>query len=190
MRLLELESNAQLFTLFSETADGMQHIRAHQWQSNFMWQCHGLLDYSQKPYYYMFCIQRWLTLVLELSTCFIAVILVSLALFFTSSSSETAIGLAMVNLITFSQLVNDLVGSWVELESSLGAIARTREFIRTTPQEEAVEKKPAAKLPDYWPTEGAIEFKNVTARYKYVQCSLPLDSFLSVTANRIQIYWP
>jgi ABC-type bacteriocin/lantibiotic exporter with double-glycine peptidase domain len=192
MRLLELEANALLFTLFSETSDGMQHIRAFQWQSNYMWQCHGMLDYSQKPYYYMFCIQRWLTLVLELSTCFIAVALVSLALFFTNSTSETAIGLAMINLITFSQLLNDLIAAWVELEASLGAIARTRDFNRTTPQEKPVDRLPKAKLPDYWPTEGGIEFANVNARYRSVSCedftlfdrlSLSTDTALS------QVHW-
>lgn len=164
LRLLDLETQAPLYTLFTETASGIEHIRALNWRAQFVWRNYGLLDYSQKPYYFQFCIQRWLLLVLSLSTCALAVALVSLAVCFTATTSQSAIGLALLNLVTFSSNVVELINSWVELETSLGAIFRLRDFIDKTPQE--TQDEPAATVSDAWPLSGNIEFASVCANYK------------------------
>ena len=161
LRLLDMEAKVPLFKHFTETASGIEHIRAFKWQENFLWLNYGLLDYSQKPYYYFFCIQRWLSLVLDMVTCLLAVITVSLALH--NSVSPTTIGISMVNLVALGKLLTDIMESWVELETCLGAVARTREFN----QKSLLERKcRVRKLPDYWPTAGNVEFRNVTASYK------------------------
>ena len=164
IRLLDLETQSPLYTLFTETASGIEHIRALNWRAQFVWLYYGLLDYSQKPYYFQFCIQRWLSLVLTLSTCVLAVALVSLAVNFSVATSQAAIGLALLNLITFSSNLAELIGSWVDLETSLGAIFRLREFIDKTPQE--TQDEPAPRLSDTWPLYGNIEFGSVCASYK------------------------
>ncbi|KAI1878317.1 uncharacterized protein JN550_000499 [Neoarthrinium moseri] len=51
MRHLDLEAKSPLYTQFSETAAGVQHIRAFSWQSETLSESFGLLDFSQKPYY-------------------------------------------------------------------------------------------------------------------------------------------
>ncbi len=38
-----------------------------------------LLDHSQRPFYLLYCLQRWLTLVLELLVAGIAVVVIVLA---------------------------------------------------------------------------------------------------------------
>jgi ABC-type multidrug transport system fused ATPase/permease subunit len=171
IRHLDLEAKAPLYTEFSETAAGVQHIRAFSWQSETLTRSFQVLDYSQKPYYYMFCIQRWLTLVLELSVMVVAIVLVTLALNLPHTSSASAIGLAMLNMVGFGSGMADVMNAWTRLETSIGAIARLRSFLRDTP----TEKDPAteAELPVDWPQHGKIELKHVSARYKYVaSCSL------------------
>ncbi|KJZ73712.1 hypothetical protein HIM_06830 [Hirsutella minnesotensis 3608] len=126
IRYLDLEAKSPLYTQFIETAAGLQHIRAFGWQSQEIARSLELLDYSQKPYYYMFCIQRWLELILDLCILVIAVVLVSFAL--TTGSSQAAIGLALVNIMTLSEALSQLIKSWIDLETSLGAIARLRTF--------------------------------------------------------------
>lgn len=51
-----------------------------------------LLDNSQKPFYYMYCIQRWLLLVLGLVVTAISTALVAFALTF-SETSPVCLGL-------------------------------------------------------------------------------------------------
>ena len=77
MRYLDLEAKAPLYTQFSEMTAGLQHIRAFGWQSDTLTHSLKLLDYSQRPYYYLYCIQRWLTLVLDMCVLVIATTLIT-----------------------------------------------------------------------------------------------------------------
>ena len=164
MRHLDLEAKSPLYTQFSEIAAGVQHIRAFSWRSQILSESYRLLDYSQKPYYYMFCIQRWLNLVLELIVMVIAVVLVALALKFPNTSSGGTIGLAMLNVITFGTGMANVIGTWTRMVTSLGAIARLRSFLEETPIEEDPTSEP--ELPKDWPLRGKVEFKGVCAQYK------------------------
>jgi ABC-type multidrug transport system fused ATPase/permease subunit len=166
MRHLDLEAKTPLYTQFSETAAGVQHIRAFSWRSEILSESFRLLDFSQKPYYFMFCIQRWLALVLELSVMVVAVVLVTLALNLPHTSSPSAIGLAMLSVISFGTGMASVIGTWTRMETSLGAIARLRSFLEETPTEEDPGSEP--ELPKGWPMHGGVELKGVSARYKYV----------------------
>ncbi len=167
MRFLDLEARAPLLTHFSETASGIQHVRAFNWSNAFARHSLERLDYSQRPYYYMFCIQTWLALVLDLSITAMAVTVIAFALNYKHTTSEAAVGLSMINIITLSSRMGVLVRSWVEMETSLGAISRTREFVRSTPVENSpVEDNSGDKVAPSWPQTGAIELKQVTASYK------------------------
>ena len=170
LRLLDLESVSPLYSHITESSNGIEHIRASHWQEAFIQQLIVRLDRSQKPYYYLFAIQRWLTLVLGLATFVIAVVLVSFALNFIESTSETALGLALLNLITFSSSVADFVDSWVDLETSLGAVSRIRNFTSNTPTEEDVDTY-EPELLENWPETGTIEFESVKASYKPLEDS-------------------
>lgn len=165
IRHMDLEAKSPLYTLFQDVGDGIMHIRAFQWQSDIKWQGYGLLDYSQRPYYYMYAIQRWLALVMDLTVAGIAIMLISIALCVPDSSSGGAIGLSLVSLTNFSEKLSHLVKDWSNLETSLGAVARTREFNETTPTEPEPVMGPTEQLPDNWPSLGHVEVSGVTAKY-------------------------
>lgn len=111
----------------------------------------------------MFCIQRWLQVVLDLFIAGIALVLVAIALKLPETTSKGAIGLAMVNLIGFNPVLTAALDQWTKLETSLGAIARLKWFMSNTVNEnrEAEKEEPPAD----WPVRGAIELENVSASY-------------------------
>ncbi|TQV95006.1 ABC multidrug transporter [Cordyceps javanica] len=162
VRVLDLEKKSPLYTHFQETTEGLIHIRALGWQDQNLQHAFRLLDDSQKGFYYMFCIQQWLGLVLGLMSMVIAAILMSLALFASKTTSKTAIGLSFLNLILFAKTLEQLINSWTELETSMGALDRLREFMNTTPQESS---EGHVDVPGNWPSLGNIELIGVTARY-------------------------
>lgn len=166
MRHMGLEAKAPLYTHFTETMTGIHHIRAYKWQAQFTLQALTLLDLSQRPYYMMFCIQRWLILVVDLAVMAVAVIVVSFALLFPSTTSAPAIGLALLNIVNFGDAMAILVSSWAKLETSLGAIARTKWFNTKTPVEQSAGGSPDENIREDWPLYGRIDFMNVTAKYK------------------------
>lgn len=79
LRHLDLEAKSPLYTQFSETLNGVVTIRAFGWETAFTDENLRLLDLSQKPYYLLFCIQRWLGVVMDLFVAGIAVVLVRTA---------------------------------------------------------------------------------------------------------------
>ncbi|KAL1598820.1 hypothetical protein SLS60_007962 [Paraconiothyrium brasiliense] len=163
LRLLEIEARAPLFTVFQETVDGLDTIIPLGWSTQWEKKLLTTLDTSQKPYYLLFCIQRWLILVLGLVVAAMATILVTFALQVEGLSSAGAIGVGLVALLNFNDRLNLLIVEWTTLETSLGAIARLKTFSQDTAAED---NAPNGEWSDQWPRQGNIEFRNVSARYR------------------------
>ncbi|KAJ5819793.1 hypothetical protein N7474_005384 [Penicillium riverlandense] len=170
MRLLDLEAKSPLFSQFIESLSGLVTIRAFGWASAFENQNLALLDASQKPFYLLFCIQRWLELALDLSVAVLGAILMVLVVKLRSDVGAGYVGLAILNVITFSQSLSQILRNWANLETSIGAIARIRDFVANTANENRTgeSERPITMDNDLssWPSKGKIEFRNVYASYK------------------------
>ncbi|EJP69038.1 ABC multidrug transporter, putative [Beauveria bassiana ARSEF 2860] len=162
LRHLDLEAKTPLFVCFKETANGLLHIRTLHWSEAQLQRNLIFVDDSQKPYYQMFCAQRWLVLVLDSTITAVAVIIVGVALNVKNSSSPAAIGLAYLIMINFGTTVAGLIQRFTEMEISLGSISRTRAFVENMPREQEPKH---FRVPDNWPDKGKVEFRNVTAKY-------------------------
>ncbi|RAK73686.1 putative ATP-binding cassette transporter [Aspergillus fijiensis CBS 313.89] len=162
LRLLDLESRSPLYSHYMDTMNGLSTIQAFGWQKRFSEKSSKLLDVSQRPYYLLYCIQRWLALVLDLIVAAEAVLLVSLAVNLRATTSIGLLGVSLNNILSFNQSLSSLITGWTQLEISLGSIARTKDFERDTQPEETLKND---SVPASWPDRGAIEFKAVTAQY-------------------------
>lgn len=166
LRFLDIEAKSPLYSQFSEVIGGLATIRAFGWQSALRQINRALLDRSQRPFYLLFAVQRWLTLVLDLVVAAIAVLLIVLVVVLRGTMSAGFVGVAMLNVILFSQQIKILVQYWTQLETHIGAIARVKTFGAETVTEHLEEETQSP--PEQWPTEGAIEIQNLSAAYKYV----------------------
>ncbi|RDW75794.1 hypothetical protein BP5796_06615 [Coleophoma crateriformis] len=161
VRLLDIEAKAPLFTHFMETVGGIVTIRAFGWEGDFQDRAFFLLNESQKPVYMLYCIQQWLTLVLDLIVGAVAVILVAITTSMKHSFSAGSVGVALNMVLTFNSTLTRLVNMWTLLEMSIGAVSRIQSFVKDTPSEERVEVLDTA--PCGWPSRGKIDFMDVTA---------------------------
>lgn len=173
LRLLDLQASAPLYAHLLETVDGLSTIRAFGWQSATTEQAFRLLDQAQKPHYLLFCIQRWLTLVLDLFVAACGVILITFSVVLPWSTSAGSIALALVNLIGLSQLLTHVISSWTTLETSLGAVARLKSFEKSSPQESCLTEA-ARDPPDFWPVSGSIQIKDITASHSTISGAVPV----------------
>ena len=163
MRFLDLEAKSPLYSHFLETLEGLSTIRSFGWQSRFIRTNMERLNKSQRPYYLLYCIQRWLELVLQLLVGAMAVVVVSLATSLRSTSNGGLLGISLNAVLAFQASLQGLITSWTLLETSLGAIARLKTFkAHTTPED-----KPQENFqPDNgWPSRGGLELRNVSASY-------------------------
>lgn len=163
LRFMDLESKAPLYSQFSECLSGLVTLRAFGWQQAMEKKNHQLLDRSQRPFYLLFAVQRWLTLVLDLMVAGIATLLIILIVELRPTLSAGFVGVALLNVIMFSQSIKLLVTYWTNLETHIGAIARVKVFSETVKPEDLPTENNA--VPATWPSQGSIEFKDVSAAY-------------------------
>jgi ATP-binding cassette subfamily C (CFTR/MRP) protein 1 len=163
LRYMDLEAQAPLIDAIQETMSGVPTIRAFGRQYASHRRFLNLLDRSQRPYYLLLCIQRWLSLMLDILMAVIATVVVSLAVSIPSTSSAGSLGLALLNILGFSGQLSIFVVAWTTIETSAGAVARCQNFERTTPDEQfAVE---IAKPNQDWPAQGNIIIQDLHATY-------------------------
>lgn len=99
LRYLDLEARSPLYSHFTETLSGLSTIRAFGWQEAETARNIKYLDASQRPFYLLFCIQRWLTLVLDLMVAGLAVIVIALAVCLRSSTAVGLLGVSLNNVL-------------------------------------------------------------------------------------------
>ncbi|KID91337.1 ABC transporter, transmembrane domain, type 1 [Metarhizium guizhouense ARSEF 977] len=164
LRLLDIEAKSPLFSHFLEALAGLATIRAFGWQNGYLEESKRILELSQRPYYMLFCVQRWLGLVLDLIVTGIAVVLVSIGVEAKGVVDTGLMGLALVNIVSFSTNLKFLVTNWTLLETSIGAVSRVRSFEQGSESENNDDGR-QRQPPSEWPSAGAITFEGVTARF-------------------------
>lgn len=165
IRYLDLEYKAPLYTQFTESAAGVQHIRAFGWEQLAMGKTCDLLDVSQKPFYHMYSLQQWLQLCLDNFAMLLGFIIVALSVYVPSIASQSGIGLALVTIMGLNSTIEALVKSWTLLETSLGALQRLKNYVANTPTEKDPNPEDETVLPPAWPDKGRVTIKGVTAQY-------------------------
>ncbi|OBT96290.1 hypothetical protein VE01_05823 [Pseudogymnoascus verrucosus] len=163
IRLMDLESKAPLYSNFLETLNGLVTIRAFGWTKDMEKRNMAFLNASQRPFYLLFCIQRWLMLVIDLLVAALAVILVALIVQFRHSADAGFVGLALINIMSFNMTLSALIIHWTATETSLGAVSRIKSFVDSTRSEnlpmESQDVRPE------WPSEGSIILSVISASY-------------------------
>ncbi|RDW69977.1 hypothetical protein BP5796_08374 [Coleophoma crateriformis] len=164
MRHMDLEAKSPLYTHLLEIVQGISTIRSFGWATSFFEGSLQLLDISQKPFYLMFCIQRWLNFSLDMFVAALAVIFVGIAVALKGQASAGSVGLALLNILSLNASLAYTITTWTGLETSLGAIARLKNLENDTPREDRRDVVADAK--PGWPLTGDLAFENVNVSYK------------------------
>lgn len=161
--MASIETKAPLYSHFIESLSGLATLRAFGWADAALDKNTQLLDTSQKPFYLLLCVQRWLTLVLDMIVAVVAVLLMSLAVILRSRVNPGFLGVAMVNIMNLNNTLTNLIEFWTLLETSLGAVSRIKEFTENTDSENlpGEDRTP----PPEWPLRGDLEINGISAAY-------------------------
>lgn len=164
LRLMDLGWKADLHTKFGETTSGIATIRANGWVNSARSKFMDKLNRSQEPFYLLYMAQRWLQLVLNLIVAGLAVVIAAISVALRDKVAAGAVGVAFVNATTLGETLTNFIVSWTSLETSLGAIARIRQFETDTPGEK--QTNTPEDVSGDWPSSGEIVFQNVWAIYQ------------------------
>ncbi|GKZ81373.1 hypothetical protein AnigIFM56816_005888 [Aspergillus niger] len=181
VRLLDLEAKAPLYTHFTEAVHGAATLRAFGMKLWFEDKMHSLLNHSQRPFYMLYCIQQWLTLVMSLMVAALAIIIVATTTSLADQYNGAAVGVALSLILTFNSSLSSTLRSWTSLETSIGAVSRVQHFLKDTPREANNSLVETMGPPDWNHSQLQIMFENVTAGYR--QASPPVLKNLSLTVH-------
>jgi ABC-type multidrug transport system fused ATPase/permease subunit len=78
--------------------------------------------------------------------------------------SLNMMGIALFNIVNFSGTLKMLVRAYTGLETSIGAIARIRSFVRNAKTEDLDSEVEIP--PSLWPLRGDVEISNLSASYE------------------------
>lgn len=166
MRLLDIEAKAPIFSAFLEVLSGLATIRAYGWKPQYRDTGKVILGRSQRPFFLMYCIQRWLNVVLELMVAGLATVVVGVAVATRGTKSAGFLGVSLYSIVDLGSSLQGLVTQWTELETSIGAVSRIRAYAASTPREHDNANEDAVSPPPEWPASGHVEFRHVSASYE------------------------
>jgi ATP-binding cassette subfamily C (CFTR/MRP) protein 1 len=166
LKRLDAVSKSPIFTWFQESLGGLSTIRAFGQETRFLATSEARVDRNQMCYFPSITCNRWLAVRVE----FIGALVILLA----SASAVTLVtmgsgmdagllGLMMSQALSTTQTLNWVVRSASEVEQNIVSVERVLNYSDTESEAAyTVEEKP----PTEWPTQGKIEFRNYSTRYR------------------------
>ncbi|KAM0552701.1 hypothetical protein ACHAPJ_007798 [Fusarium lateritium] len=166
VRLLDIEAKAPLYNHILETVAGASTIRAFGWQAEYAERNFQYTDASQRVSYMQESVQNWLSFVLDIVVAILAIALVGMVLTWPQLFDAGSVGVSLIMLISFSNLLTRLLKAWTSMESSIGAVSRVKRFVADTESENNPEIGRGTDLPEGWPLNGKLSLENVFASHK------------------------
>ncbi|KAF9026080.1 hypothetical protein BGZ52_007762 [Haplosporangium bisporale] len=163
LKRLHSVSRSPIFSTFGETLAGVATIRAFSEQSRFMADLLDKIDHSNRPFYFLWIANRWLSV---RSDSIGGAVALSSGIFILMNpigiDAGTA-GLALTYALEFVALVNFLVREYTEIEMELNAIERITEYTEMAQEPAAIVE--GHRPPAAWPTGGSIEVQDLELKY-------------------------
>ncbi|KAM3597276.1 uncharacterized protein V6R79_002334 [Siganus canaliculatus] len=165
LKRLESVSRSPIYSHFNETLLGTSVIRAFGEQKRFIHESDQRVDNNQKAYYPGIVANRWLAIRLE----FVGNVIVSFAalcaVIARESLSPGIVGLAISYALQLTASLTWLVRMSSDVETNIVAVEKVKEYSET--EKEAEWKHEHSSLPPGWPTEGCIDIKGFSLRYRH-----------------------
>ncbi|KFQ99756.1 Multidrug resistance-associated protein 1, partial [Nipponia nippon] len=164
LRRIEAASRSPIYSHISETFQGSSVIRAYKDQERFILKSNFLVDENQRVCFPGAVADRWLATNLEFlgnGIVFFAALFAAMGRTYLSPGTA---GFSISYALQITGVLNWMVRSWTEIENNIVSVERVREYLRTP--KEAPWTLNGKLQGQVWPTEGRIEFRNYSLRYR------------------------
>ncbi|XP_006003002.2 multidrug resistance-associated protein 1 [Latimeria chalumnae] len=164
LRRLESVSRSPIFSHVNETYQGASVIRAFGEQMRFLSQNDSKVDENQKAYYPSVVANRWLAVNLEFLANVIVLFAAILAVNGKGRLSPGVVGLSVSHALQVTGILSWIVRSWTDIENNIVSVERVKEYSETPKEDPWILN--TNFLPEPWPSEGRVEFRNYGLRYR------------------------
>ncbi|KAG0303235.1 Canalicular multispecific organic anion transporter 1, partial [Dissophora globulifera] len=157
-------SKSPLYQHFSETLTGVSTIRVTKGlREQFVHENDERVDMIVNRFTVYNYDSQWLTIRLESLGAIIIFIASTLAVFYAGDLDPSLVGLALSYALNIMVSINCLVITASEVQNVLVSVERMEEYSQK-PTEAPIET--GVRLPENWPSEGRVVFKNYSTRYR------------------------
>ncbi|KAF9909340.1 hypothetical protein EC991_008725 [Linnemannia zychae] len=156
-------SKSPLYQHFSETLAGVSTIRAMAAGERFIGQSGAKADLSAETNLAFGMANRWLKVRLEFLAALIVFDAALLAVLSQGRISASLVGLSLTYAMNVTGDITYLVRSWAELSNQLISVERIEEYVELRQEAPSIT---GVHLPENWPAEGRVVFRNYSARYR------------------------
>ncbi|KAK3834478.1 MAG: multidrug resistance-associated protein 3 [Linnemannia gamsii] len=163
LKRIDSVSKSPIYQHFSETLAGVTTIRALAANDRFISENAAKTDIAANAFFVWVSTNRWLQIRLEALG---AIVVLAAALFVVlrrGSLDSSSAGLAMSYALSVNQDITWLVRSYCDLNNQLVAVERVNEYANKNPEAPV---KTDVVLPENWPQNGLVEFRNYSTRYR------------------------
>ncbi|XP_015732142.1 multidrug resistance-associated protein 6 isoform X1 [Coturnix japonica] len=164
LRRLEAASRSPIYSHISETFHGSSVIRAYKDQERFITKSNSLVDENLRICFPGAVADRWLATNLEFLGNGVVLFAALFAAIGRTHLSPGTAGFSISYALQITGVLNWMVRSWTEIENNIVSVERVSEYSRT-PKEApwTLNNKLQGQV---WLTEGRIEFRNYSLRYR------------------------
>ncbi|KAG8835556.1 hypothetical protein FRC17_002476 [Serendipita sp. 399] len=167
LKRLDSTTRAPIFTWFQETISGLSTIRAFKHQGLFTLNLEKRLDRNQMQYIASIDVNRWLAIRLEFIGSLIILLVAFLSLvtlIWLGGVDAGIVGMVLSYCLSVSGALNWMVRSASEVEQNIVSVERMIQYSNLKPEAPMMIEETTPRQP--WPSDGAIEFKSLSMRYR------------------------
>ncbi|CAF3222819.1 unnamed protein product, partial [Rotaria sp. Silwood2] len=164
LRRLDSVTRSLIFANFSETIQGLSSIRAYHVQQRFIDLSDKFMDRNQSCHLASSVSNRWLGVRLEIIANLLTLFTAITAVFMRDHLTAGTVGLMITYALQITHSLNILVRMSSDIETNIISVERINEYAQLTP--EAPWEIPRTKPSPHWPTNGNIQIRDLSIRYR------------------------
>ncbi|CDK25829.1 unnamed protein product [Kuraishia capsulata CBS 1993] len=165
---LEAIKRSFVYNNFNESLTGMETIKAYGLTAvrRFMETNAQSLDRMNEASFLQLATRNWIAVYINVISTSVVFLVAILSVTGAFSIGAASVGLLMSYTLQISGYLSFVIRSITMVEGYMVSVQRLVEYAYDLVQEADYESSPGNEVADSWPTSGAIEFQNVSMRYR------------------------
>ncbi|KAJ3207842.1 hypothetical protein HDU67_007190 [Dinochytrium kinnereticum] len=163
LKRLESVTRSPIYSLFSESLNGVSTIRAYTAEQRFATENLNRIETNHRAFFYLWTSHRWLsTRVSALSA--VIVFLAGFCIVVGRNVLDPGlVGISLIWALECSQTLTWLIREHAKLEMDMNAVERTNEYLNIEQELPAIipDRRPAPS----WPSHGALKVEHLEMKY-------------------------
>ncbi|KAI9203555.1 P-loop containing nucleoside triphosphate hydrolase protein [Polychytrium aggregatum] len=179
LKRLDSVSRSPVYSLLSETLNGVSTIRAYGDQQRFTDMVFERIDANNRAHFWLWTTNRWLGVRIEFIG---AVVVLAAAAIVTATAIPAGLaGLSLIYALQFTDILLWVIRIHAQMEMNMNSVERVREYLE-------IEQEPPGIIeghrpPENWPENGEIRLVNVSAQYTADQPKVLKDLTFTIHAR-------